>query len=352
MRAELRSDRCTPAWAEPAPRRADELLERLRLSHLAEANPFTLSGGEKRRLSVGTALAAAPRLMVLDEPTFGQDRGTWIELLHLLGGLRDGGRGICFVSHDRAFVNALADRTLVLGERPLMQLLTPIVPEPGAPLVRANPVAKLGAALVLLVALFASLDGVTALVVLAGLLALLPFSGVPVPRWPGAPGWSASARCRSVSSTSCSRPNRLGPTLVAIGPLRIGSETLVDGLGLICRLLAIALAGILATATSQPTELADALIQQLRVSPRFAVGALAALRLLPLMGLEWQTIAMARRARGVAPGARRSVRSGSSSGSCWRCWSGRCAARAGWPWPWRRAASVPCRAGPSRACST
>jgi len=97
-----------------ATRRADELLDRLRLSHLADANPFTLSGGEKRRLSVGTALAAAPRLMVLDEPTFGQDRGTWIELLHLLSGLRDGGRGICFVSHDRPFVNALADRTLVL----------------------------------------------------------------------------------------------------------------------------------------------------------------------------------------------------------------------------------------------
>jgi energy-coupling factor transport system ATP-binding protein len=97
-----------------ATHRADELLDRLRLSHLAEANPFTLSGGEKRRLSVGTALAAGPRLMVLDEPTFGQDRGTWIELLHLLGGLRDGGRGLCFVSHDRAFVNALADRTLVL----------------------------------------------------------------------------------------------------------------------------------------------------------------------------------------------------------------------------------------------
>jgi energy-coupling factor transport system ATP-binding protein len=98
-----------------AGRRADELLERLRLSRLAEANPFTLSGGEKRRLSVGTALAAAPRLMVLDEPTFGQDRGTWVEMLHLLGGLRDAGRCICFVSHDRPFVNALADRTLALG---------------------------------------------------------------------------------------------------------------------------------------------------------------------------------------------------------------------------------------------
>lgn len=102
--------------SEPvARRRADELLERLHLAPLAQANPFTLSGGEKRRLSVATALATAPALLVLDEPTFGQDRRTWSELLHLLATLRDDGRGIGFVTHDRAFAAALADRTLTLA---------------------------------------------------------------------------------------------------------------------------------------------------------------------------------------------------------------------------------------------
>jgi energy-coupling factor transport system permease protein len=76
----------------------------------------------------------------------------------------------------------------------------------------------------------------------------------------------------------------------------------VNGAGLALRLLAIVLAGLLATATTDPTELADALVQQLHVSPRFAVGALAAFRLLPLFAIEWQTIAMARRARGVDAG--------------------------------------------------
>ena len=95
-------------------RRATELMERLHLAHLAAANPFTLSGWEKRRLSVATALATAPALLVLDEPTFGQDRRTWGELLDLLAALRDSGRGICFVTHDRAFANALADRTYSL----------------------------------------------------------------------------------------------------------------------------------------------------------------------------------------------------------------------------------------------
>ena len=94
--------------------RAAELLERLHLSHLAEANPFTLSGGEKRRLSVATALATAPAGLILDEPTFGQDRRTWSELLELLAGLRDSGRAVCVVTHDRDFAHALADRTLRL----------------------------------------------------------------------------------------------------------------------------------------------------------------------------------------------------------------------------------------------
>jgi energy-coupling factor transport system ATP-binding protein len=67
---------------------------------------------------VATALATAPALLVLDEPTFGQDRRTWGELLGLLAALRDAGRGICFVTHDRPFVHALADRTLTLRGLP------------------------------------------------------------------------------------------------------------------------------------------------------------------------------------------------------------------------------------------
>jgi energy-coupling factor transporter ATP-binding protein EcfA2 len=92
--------------------RAHELLNRLHLDNLDDANPFSLSGGEKRRLSVATALAAAPSVLILDEPTFGQDRRTAIELLELLAGLRDEGHAICFATHDHDFAAALADRTL------------------------------------------------------------------------------------------------------------------------------------------------------------------------------------------------------------------------------------------------
>jgi energy-coupling factor transport system ATP-binding protein len=102
--------------ASEAARMAAELLERLRLSHLAAANPFTLSGGEQRRLSVATALATAPSLLVLDEPTFGQDRRTYAELVALLAAHRDAGGGVLFATHDADLVASLADRTITMRE--------------------------------------------------------------------------------------------------------------------------------------------------------------------------------------------------------------------------------------------
>jgi len=94
--------------------RVDELLERLRLTALAAANPYTLSGGEKRRLTVAAVLATAPRVLVLDEPTFGQDARTWAELVALLARLRDEGSAIVAITHDEAVVDALHARRFAL----------------------------------------------------------------------------------------------------------------------------------------------------------------------------------------------------------------------------------------------
>ena len=93
----------------------DELLQRLRLDALAGANPFTLSGGEKRRLSVATVLAASPAVIVLDEPTFGQDRVTWAELVELVGELLAQGRTIVSVTHDERYQAALGECRIALG---------------------------------------------------------------------------------------------------------------------------------------------------------------------------------------------------------------------------------------------
>nr|WP_228479776.1 ATP-binding cassette domain-containing protein [Microbacterium sp. A18JL241] len=95
--------------------RVDDLLVRLRLSALAEANPYTLSGGEKRRLTVAAALATRPRVLVLDEPTFGQDAATWAELVAIIARLRDQGTAIVVVSHDEDVLRALHARRIEVG---------------------------------------------------------------------------------------------------------------------------------------------------------------------------------------------------------------------------------------------
>lgn len=99
---------------EVSARRYDELLERLSLAHLARANPFTLSGGEKRRLSVATALIAAPKLLLFDEPTFGQDPHTFGELVTIVRGLVDEGVTVASVTHDENYRNALGDNHVEL----------------------------------------------------------------------------------------------------------------------------------------------------------------------------------------------------------------------------------------------
>ena len=103
--------------------RVDELLERLRLGALAEANPYTLSGGEKRRLTVAAMLATRPQVMVLDEPTFGQDAATWAELVAIIARLRDGvdgqeGAAVVAITHDETVLEALRARPFDLAVDP------------------------------------------------------------------------------------------------------------------------------------------------------------------------------------------------------------------------------------------
>ncbi|WP_243390265.1 ABC transporter ATP-binding protein [Bifidobacterium margollesii] len=96
---------------------ADDLLERLRLARFAKGNPYTLSGGEKRRLSVASMLAAAPRILVMDEPTFGQDFRTWTQMVELIAGIRDRGCTVIMVTHDEALVRSLQAVPIHFGVR-------------------------------------------------------------------------------------------------------------------------------------------------------------------------------------------------------------------------------------------
>ncbi|PRB57515.1 ABC transporter ATP-binding protein [Microbacterium sp. MYb45] len=95
--------------------RVEEMLARFGLEHKADVHPFLLSGGEKRRLSVGTALITRPRVLALDEPTFGQDRARAAELLDLLQNLRAEGTTIVIVTHDLQLVAEHSTHVVLLA---------------------------------------------------------------------------------------------------------------------------------------------------------------------------------------------------------------------------------------------
>ncbi|SFN70396.1 ABC transporter ATP-binding protein [Mycetocola miduiensis] len=96
------------------------MLERFGLEELRDAHPFLLSGGQKRRLSVGTALVTGAPVLVLDEPTFGQDRERADELLALLTVLNRGGRTIIAATHDLQLVAEYAHSVAVLSSGKLL----------------------------------------------------------------------------------------------------------------------------------------------------------------------------------------------------------------------------------------
>jgi energy-coupling factor transport system permease protein len=178
----------------------------------------------------------------------------------------------------------------------------PPVADPTAPLARRNPVAKLAAAAVLSLSLVSTLDPVTPAFALAAELALLPLFGMRY-RELARRAWPLLVSALGiVVSLVLFAGDRGGEVLVPLGPVTVTTGVLTGALALALRVFAVALPGVVVFATTDPTDLADSLVQQLKAPPRFAIGALAAFRLLPLLGDEWEMLTLARRARGVDAG--------------------------------------------------
>jgi energy-coupling factor transport system permease protein len=157
-------------------------------------------------------------------------------------------------------------------------------PAPGVRLARINPVAQLTALLVVTIVLLTSLDVVTPAVVVAAELCLLPAAGLARPGALLRRTWPLLAGATSV-----------GVVNVALS----AHPSAVTGVGLGLRVVGLALPGVLLASATDPVRLADALTVHWRVSTRFAYGALAALRLAPLLVAELESVRLARRTRGV-----------------------------------------------------
>ncbi len=166
-----------------------------------------------------------------------------------------------------------------------------------APLARANPVAKAGAALAVSSALLLTVDVVTAGVALLLELLVLPWCGLGV----------RSLARRGSLVLAAAVPAGVGTALFGVDSGRVlveagvtvTSGSVTAGLAIALRVLAVGLPGVVLLATTDPTDLADALAQVLRLPSRFVLAALAATRLFGVLAQEWQDLTLARRARGL-----------------------------------------------------
>ena len=306
--------------AEIAPL-VDEHLEALGLTKLARANPMTLSGGEKRRLSVATALISAPELLILDEPTFGQDRGTWLGLVRLLRAALERGVTLVSITHDPAFVAAMGQRIVDLGQVGTRGA-TPAAPtdEAGAAsagnahdegakpvarglLARTNPVARVLALLVATTPLLITIDPVSAGVALALELALMPLSGVSVRSFfLKATPLLVAAPLGALSMLLYASPG--GTVYWQFGPAAISDHSIWLALGIGLRMCAIVMPAIALLDRIDPTDMGDGLAQILHLPARPVLAALAGARMTSLMAADWKALERARRARGVGDASR------------------------------------------------
>ena len=299
----------------------DEHLEALGLTKLARANPMTLSGGEKRRLSVATALISAPELLILDEPTFGQDRGTWLGLVRLLRAALERGVTLVSITHDPAFVAAMGQRVVDLGQVGTRGA-TPADPtdeakaapaanahdrgaKPGARglLAHTNPVARVLALLVATTPLLITIDPVSAGVALALELALMPLSGVSARSFfLKATPLLLAAPLGALSMLLYASPG--GNVYWQFGPAAISDHSMWLALGIGLRMCAIVMPAIALLDRIDPTDMGDGLAQILHLPARPVLAALAGARMTSLMAADWKALERARRARGVGDSSR------------------------------------------------
>lgn len=328
---------------EDARTKAQELLERFRLGRYANANPYTLSGGEKRRLTVAASLAAAPRVLILDEPTFGQDRKTWMQIIKLIASLRADGVSVIVVTHDKELVDALGARLVELlpvnnaknsdsgdlsdlqesqakealessqslssttnstnisrikvsavnkrDEKERTASCSPF-------LASLNPVYRMLGAFMLSIPLLFTLDWLSSTIALVlefiilWIVGMNPWRVVKLswPVWVGAPGSALAVWLYGKSG---------GATLFDWGIIHVSEHSTTLAIATFIRILAIGVPAIVTVIGIDATDLADAFSQVMHLPDKFVYGGLAGMRLFSVLQDDWAALTASRRSRGL-----------------------------------------------------
>ena len=101
---------------EEVERRVAEAARQLRIEGVLDRPPYTLSGGEKKRVAIASVLTMQPRVLLLDEPTSALDPRSQVWLLDVLEDWKGEGRTVVMATHDLSAAAESADRIVVLSE--------------------------------------------------------------------------------------------------------------------------------------------------------------------------------------------------------------------------------------------
>lgn len=341
----------TGVSADEARAKAEELLKRFRLARYAKANPYTLSGGEKRRLTVAASLAAAPRVLILDEPTFGQDRKTWLQIIRLIASLRSEGVSIIVVTHDRELVEALGARLVELVPDAKAEAAEMSAAEASAfeakstealavksteasasealsattgatdisrikvsavnnrdeeaklssksPLLASiNPVFRIFGAFAASIPLLFTLDCVSASVAL--LLEFVIFACIKLPPWRVIRlSWPVWVGAPASALTVLLYGKSGGNTWFQWWLMHATDRSAMLAVATSLRILAIGVPSIVMVIGLDATDLADAFSQVLHLPDRFVYGGLAGIRLFGVLQDDWAALTASRRSRGL-----------------------------------------------------
>jgi cobalt/nickel transport system ATP-binding protein len=96
--------------------RVNDVIEMLNIENLKDRAPYTLSGGEKKKVAIASVLSINPDVLLLDEPTNGLDPRTQRWLVELLLELRKTGKTIIIATHDLDIVEEVSERAVVFSE--------------------------------------------------------------------------------------------------------------------------------------------------------------------------------------------------------------------------------------------
>ncbi|MBK5239200.1 MAG: ATP-binding cassette domain-containing protein, partial [Actinomycetales bacterium] len=274
--------------------RVEALLAAVNLSPLQGSDPHLLSGGEMRRLALVGAIAHGPSVLVLDEPTVGQDRHTWAAVAGLIVAARSAGMAVVVTTHDDDLI-ALADHVISLQNESVSRTssLAPIAAKEGPSRPRRTPLAFQAGPLSLVLASFVLFLGALSMrslpAALVGIGAVLAFSPLVI-------GW----RLRS--------PARLIPGLIAATSIGFSTWLLSEGhdprvaaaAGL--KIAYFVVPTVVLASMIDPSALGDHLAQRLRFPARPVLAAVAALQQFQSLTDQWMLLRGTRRVRGIGGG--------------------------------------------------